>query len=912
MSKSKKNKPSGKKTKSGRNSQQGKPSGKSSNGSYAFEIVGREHILEHLTTQAAPANLRQLMQEFGYAAESDEAEALRRRLGAMCRDAQLIQNRNGAYLPVKSSDLIAGYVSANSAGFGFVNCDDGNADIYVNAKQMRQVLHGDKVVVCITGVDNRGRREGRITDVVERAHTDVVGRLTIEPGVTFVRPSNNRIHMDFLVQGDDLGDARDGDMVLLKITEQPSRRHPPVGRIVEVLGQHLEAGMEIDVALRSHGIPFEWPKAVQDQVSGFKSAPDKNDIEGRRDITKLPLVTIDGEDARDFDDAVYCEKNEDGWRLYVAIADVSHYVQPGSPLDKEATQRGTSVYFPEQVVPMFPEVLSNGLCSINPDVERLCMLCVMSLDDKGNLKRTRFQRAVMRSHARLTYTQVADMIEARDKNLRQQYKKLVPHLENLHRLYKRLLKLRERRGSIEFESQESRFVFDENRKIKAIVPVQRNVAHRMIEECMVLANVAAAAYLLKRKVPALYRVHHGPTEDRLDDLRGFLALRGLSLGGGDQPDTTDFAKLAREAAKLPDAAVVQTVMLRSMQAAVYQPGNDGHFGLALPHYAHFTSPIRRYPDLLVHRALGHVIDGGKSSDYFYGVSEMEHLGESCSMTERRAEEATRDVVGWLKCEFMQHRIGDDFNGVVASVTSFGLFIQLKDMYIDGLVHVSTLGFDYFHFDPAALTLVGERTGTRFGLGDPVRVRVANVDLDERKIDFELIDAKVGRKSRRKSGGKSRRKGEPESNSHEVEKGKAKRKGKSSSSRKKVTKKQGRKRREKNAIAASGKEIKTNKYKTRKKTAKQSTDEATDLGTDLGKKAGLDKPDSKKVRKKPKSKSRVKPKSESKAKAKTKAKTKAKAKSKSKSRSKTKHKAKGGSANTSRKQRKKSKQSKKKT
>ena len=729
---------------------------------YDSPVAGRDEILAYLKKESAPRKLKDIQLAFGYAKDSDESEGIRRRLVAMSRDGQLITNRAGAYLPINDSDLVAGFVSANSQGFGFVICDDGKDDVYLNAAQMRQVLHGDKVVVCITGTDHRGRREGRITDVVERAHKQVVGRLVVEPGVAFVTPDNKKIHLDILVAADSLADAQNGDIVLVELTEQPSRKHPPVGRIVEVLGEHLQAGMEIDVALHSYGIPSEWPIEVDKQTTRFKSKPSKKDKHNRRDISDLPLVTIDGEDARDFDDAVYCEQTATGWRLYVAIADVSHYVKVSTPLDDEAQNRGTSVYFPEHVVPMLPEALSNGLCSINPHVERLCMLCIMSLAPSGELKRTRFQRAVMTSHARLTYTEVDAMVTKRDKGLRRKHKALVPHLENLHKVYKKLKKLRAKRGCIEFDSQESKFVFDENRKISEILPVERNDAHKMIEECMVLANVAAAAFLLKAKIPALYRVHHGPTADRLDDLRSFLALRNLSLGGEDKPDTTHFAALAKEVEKLPDSRIIQMVMLRSMQAATYTPANDGHFGLALDHYAHFTSPIRRYPDLLVHRAIGHVLDGGKASDYGYSESEMASLGESCSMTERRAEEATRDVIGWLKCEYMQHHVGDEFQGVISSVTSFGLFVQLDNLFIDGLVHVSTLGQDYFQFDSQSLTLRGERTGVRYGLGDTVRVRVAAANLEDRKIDFEMLDI-VNSAGLAKSSGKSSGKGKRSSN-----------------------------------------------------------------------------------------------------------------------------------------------------
>lgn len=733
-----------------------KPEKGTSKRTYSSPIAERKDILKVINKAGQPLTYDQLLVHFEYHESDEKREALRRRLGAMCRDGQLIRNRKQGFVPVDANDLVAGHISAHADGFGFLVVDDESADIYLNATQMRQVLHGDKAVVCITGTDHRGRKEGRITDVLERANTRVVGRLVIDQGVTYIQPDNKRIHLNLLIPPRDAGDASNGDMVVAEIVEQPSRRNPPVGRIVEVLGEHLTPGMEIDVAIHSHGIPSEWPADVIKQTSKYKDTVSAKDIKNRRDVRDLPLVTIDGADARDFDDAVYCEKTETGWRLFVAIADVSHYVKPGSALDNEAQNRGTSVYFPGRVVPMLPEELSNGLCSLNPDVDRLCMLCIMSLDSTGELKRTRFQRAVMRSYARLTYEQANEIVMLRDKEQRKKFRPLVPHLDNLYKLFKVLSRQRQKRGAIEFESNESRIEFDADRKINAIVPVMRNDAHKLIEECMILANVATAGYLLKRKMPALYRVHHGPQADRLDDLRSFLALRGLKLTGGDKPGARDFAALAKSAAKLPDATVIHTVMLRSMQAAVYQPGNEGHFGLSLDHYAHFTSPIRRYPDLLVHRAIGHILDGGKPSNYGYSANEMTHLGEHCSTTERRAEEATRDVTSWLKCEYMLEHIGDTFNGVISTVTSFGLFIQLKGIYVDGLAHIASLGSDYYHFDQAAHTLTGERSGVQYALGDSIRVKVTAVNLDERKIDFQTIDG--GSKSQRRGGGKDSRKG----------------------------------------------------------------------------------------------------------------------------------------------------------
>jgi len=521
----------------------------------------------------------------------------------MIRDGQLIQNRRRGLMPVDADNLLAGRVTAHPDGFGFVIVEDSDKDIYLNGKQMRQVLHGDRVVVCVTGVDHRGRREGRVVDVVERANQSLVGRLSIDRGTVVVLPDNKRIHQDLLIVPGELGEAQDGDMVVAEIVEQPTLRHQPVGRISEVLGQHLRPGMEIDVALHSHGIPAQWPEAVLDEAAAFSTTVPEGAAKGRTDVRDTALITIDGADARDFDDAVWCEKTADGWRLLVAIADVAHYVAVGSPLDIEAVDRGTSVYFPGRVVPMLPEVLSNGLCSLNPAVDRLCMLCELNLDAQGEVGKVRFHNGIMRSHARLTYDQVNEMLTDKTSALREKHAPLMPMIEELHALYGVLANKRRERGAIEFDSNETVIVFDDNKKIKEIVPIQRNDAHKLIEECMILANIHAARYLEEKGIPALYRVHAGPKADRLEDLRSFLALRSLSLGGGDSPTALDYAALAESIADRPDRSVIQTVMLRSMQQAVYQPKNEGHFGLALDHYAHFTSPIRRYPDLLVHRAL---------------------------------------------------------------------------------------------------------------------------------------------------------------------------------------------------------------------------------------------------------------------------------------------------------------------
>jgi ribonuclease R len=497
--------------------------------------------------------------------------------------------------------------------------------------------------------------------------------------------------------------------------------------------------MEIEVAIQSYNLPSEWPEAVRDEIAGWgEEIPDEARV-GREDIRHLPLVTIDGEDARDFDDAVYCERTPKGWKLYVAIADVSYYVCPETALDGEAQKRGTSVYFPNRVIPMLPEVLSNGLCSLNPETDRLCMVCEMNISQDGVLLKSRFFTGLMNSHARLTYNEVAAIL-AGDKAERRKRRGLIHHLEELHSLYKAFRRAREERAAIDFDTQESRIIFGEGKKIEKIVPVVRNDAHKLIEECMLAANTAAARFLERHKLPHLVRIHEGPGAEKLADLRALLGRLGLSLGGGDKPEPKDYCRLTDEIAGRPDEHLIQTVLLRSMAQAVYSPEQKGHFGLALEMYTHFTSPIRRYPDLLVHRAIRHAIEGKKKGTFPYGTNEMSHLGEHCSFTERRADEATRNVVAWLKCEYMQDKLGEEFSGVISAVTAFGFFVELKDIFIEGLVHVSGLDQDYFHYDPAGLCLKGERTGKTYRLGDVVQVIVARVNLDERKIDLELVRA----------------------------------------------------------------------------------------------------------------------------------------------------------------------------
>jgi len=704
---------------------------------YERPIPSRELIIQVVKEQGVPLCLEELAKLLDVGAEED-VESLRRRLKAMERDGQLLRNRRDRYCYVNHKDLIAGRVIAHPDGFGFLRPDEGGDDLFISPKEMRLLMHEDRAVVSVQGVDRRGRREAAVVEVLERNTQRLVGRLYVEAGISFVVPDSKHIPRDVLIPEEYAGGAAPGQIVVAEIIEQPTRRREPIGKVVEVLGDHLGPGMEIEVAIRSHDLPNVWPDAVLSEISRWGREVPEEAKAGRVDLRKLPLVTIDGEDARDFDDAVYCERTTKGWKLYVAIADVSHYVAPATALDQEAHRRGTSVYFPERVIPMLPEVLSNGLCSINPEEDRLCMVCELLLNSEGKVTRSKFYPAVMRSHARLTYSEVASILVDQDNTLRQHRKDLVPHLEDLYAVYKLLRVAREERGAMDFDTQESRIIFGEDRKIATIVPVMRNDAHRLIEECMLAANTAAAKYLGRIKIPHLLRIHDGPSAEKLTDLRSFLGEVGLYLGGGEKPQPKDFFALLEKIAGRPDEHLIQTVLLRSLSQAVYSPERKGHFGLALEEYTHFTSPIRRYPDLLVHRAIKYGLEGRPAVEFGYSLSDMTLFGEHCSAAERRADEATRDVVSWLKCEYMQARLGEEFAGVISAVTSFGFFVELTDIFVEGLVHISTLDRDYFHYDPIGHRLQGERSGVTYRLGDTVRVIVARVDLDERKMDFELI------------------------------------------------------------------------------------------------------------------------------------------------------------------------------
>ena len=714
---------------------------------YPHPIPSREFI-QQVLTEHGPLDFAQLSKVLGLKQERDN-EALQRRLKAMARDGQLLENRRGAYCLINTRDLVAGRVIGHPDGFGFLKPDAQGEDVCLSAREMRGLFHNDRAVVQITGQDRRGRLEGAIVEVLERNTKRVVGRLYQESGVGFLVPDNKRLHHDIIIPRDALGGANQGQILVAEIVEQPTKRTQPIGRVIEVLGEHMAAGMESAIAIRAFDLPVIWPEGVQQEIASLSAEVPETAKEGRTDLRAIPLVTIDGDDARDFDDAVYCERTPKGWRLLVCIADVSAYVMPNSALDHEAYQRGTSVYFPDRVLPMLPEALSNGLCSLNPGVDRLCMACELYINTEGRIIRSSFFPAVMRSHARLTYDQVAELLTDTAIAKTDTQIALLPHLQHLQMLYKVLDAARRVRGAIDFESNETKFRFDAQGKISEIYPLVRNEAHRIIEECMLAANVAAARLLERKRLPTLYRVHQGPKEEKLKDLRSFLGELGLGLPGGEKPEAKDYAALMATIQTRPDKHLIQTVMLRSLSQAVYAPSNLGHFGLAYSAYTHFTSPIRRYPDLVVHRAIKHLLQGGTREDFIYSLSKLQGIGEHCSTAERRADEATWDAIAWLKCEYMRGRIGEQHHGTISGVSSFGFFVELDKIHVDGLVHITNLDNDYYHFDPVGHRLTGERSGRIYRLGDRVKVIVTAVNMDERKIDFLLAGTAAPQGSGRK-------------------------------------------------------------------------------------------------------------------------------------------------------------------
>ncbi|MFD0737787.1 ribonuclease R [Lysobacter koreensis] len=717
---------------------------------YEQPIASREMIVQLLAAADGPMAIEELAQKLALI-EPDRFDALTNRLRAMVRDGQLLQNRKGAFAPAERMDLIPGVVIANPDGFGFLRPEAGGGDdLFLSPFEMRKVMHGDRVLACVTGMDRRGRREGAIVEVLERRLNRLIGRYTVEAGIGFVVPDDRRIQRNVLIPPESRGDAQHGQLVVAELVQAPDAQRPPIGRVLTVLGDKLTASLAVQAAIHGHEIPHEFSPEVLAEAAAVPITVDAATAATRVDLRALPLVTIDGEDAKDFDDAVYCEPNRDGFRLVVAIADVSAYVKPGTPLDVEATRRATSVYFPGFVVPMLPETLSNGICSLKPKVDRLCFVCDMQIDRKGEVTRSKFYEAVMNSHARLTYTQVwhavmpipaegdAVLQEQHDEAIAQ-IGSLLPHIQRLHQLFAILSKAREHRGAIEFESSEVRFVLGTQGEVVQAGMLQRNDAHKLIEECMIAANVEAAKFLLATQVPAPYRVHDRPPESKYADLQEFLKEFKLKMPAWAQVHPRDFTQLLKKVRERADAALIESVLLRSQSLAVYQPDNLGHFGLALEAYAHFTSPIRRYPDLLVHRAIKHVLSGAKADDYPYSPREMTALSLQSSERSRRADEAAREVDERYRAAWMEQHVGGQFEGTISGVTSFGLFIELDDSKVNGLVHVTQLPNDFYHFDPIRKTLTGERTGREFRLGDRLSIIVLKASVEDRKIDFRLVE-----------------------------------------------------------------------------------------------------------------------------------------------------------------------------
>jgi ribonuclease R len=729
----------------------------------------RDAVLAELTQARSPLTPEELAQRL--AIDATARVRFDADVSELERAGRIVRNRAGLLLVAARANLLSGQVQGHRDGFGFLIRDDGGPDLALPEHEMSKVLHGDRVLARPAGLDRRGRQEGEIVEVIESRTNRLVGRFLNERGVTIVVPEDQRIAHDILVPPGSALEAEPGQVVVVEIVQQPQRHVQPMGRVVEVLGAIDDPGMEIEIAVRKFAVPHEFPSEVLTEALKLPESVRPTDLKQRVDLRDVPMVTIDGEDARDFDDAVYCEpmdKRRKKWRLIVAIADVSHYVTPGSAIDGEAQNRSTSVYFPRRVIPMLPEKLSNGLCSLNPAVDRLVMVADMVVGAEGEIGAYQFYPAVIHSHGRLTYTEVWDALSIPGSPAARRLAPLLPHLQDLYALYKVLAKARVERGALDLETTETYIVCDPNGRIEKIVPRTRNDAHKIIEECMLAANVCSADLLERQKHPALYRIHEGPTPERLGNVRTLLKSLGLHLEGDDDPASSHYAELLRKIAGRPDQQLLQTVLLRSMQQAVYSPHNAGHFGLSYEAYTHFTSPIRRYPDLLVHRAIKAVLGNKvyvptiaagddaplpmprgkpgrrapppapKPGKQPAGMAVWEKLGLICSANERRADDASRDVEAWLKSYYMRERVGETFSGTVSAVVPFGVFVVLDDLFVEGLVHVSELGSEYFTFNEPMHELRGERTGMRYRLADRVTVQVARVDLEARRIEFRLV------------------------------------------------------------------------------------------------------------------------------------------------------------------------------
>jgi ribonuclease R len=734
-----------------------KKSNKKNRNPYRHPIPGRSELLEYIKQAGRPLGPSDLAEAFDIAGASHR-EKLLEVLRKMVRSGQILENRRGEFLLLKRLNLVTGTIIGHPDGFGFVRRDEGDDDVYLSAGQMRSLIHGDRVAVKIVGEDRRGRPEGRLVEILDRGVREIAGQFIRERGNGVVIPDNPRIAQRILIARGAAADARPGQIVVARILDYPTHVEQATGEIVEIIGSPGDRGIATDIAIHAHGIPTDWPKAVRRQAKDFGESVPESAKQGRVDLRGVNLVTIDGADARDFDDAVFAEPSGEGFRLLVAIADVGHYVEIGSPVDKQAITRGTSVYFPDRVVPMLPEVLSNGLCSLNPKVDRLCMVCEMRVGQDGKVSRSKFYEAVMRSSARLTYAEVNAFLSGQEAGAVP--RDLHDDIRHLHDVYRLFAGNRRKRGAVELDIPQTRINMDKDGTVKSISAMPRNDAHRLIEECMIAANVQAAKFMRRNRIATLYRNHAKPDPDRFDELCLYLKSLGLKVPHPDHVQPRDFAKMIDQVAGRPDATAISMAMLRSMSHAEYAPGNIGHFGLALDAYAHFTSPIRRYADLLVHRAIRHIIRTGKAGGYAYSADRMEQLGAITSAHERRAEDATREVEAWLKCQYMEERIGQEYPGVITGVTNFGVFVQIPELQIDGLVHVTGLGNDYFEFDQASQSLIGARSGKRFRLGDALDVVVARVDLDTKRIDFQLADdhREAGREKtvgRRKRGRRNR-------------------------------------------------------------------------------------------------------------------------------------------------------------
>jgi ribonuclease R len=732
--------------KKSRKPQKGKP--------YKHPIPGPNDLIDFLTETGKPLKADAILKAFDLKGQRMRS-LLVDKLNTMVRAGQIIENRRGEYCLTAKLDLVTGTVSGHRDGFGFVVRDDGESeDVYLSAREMRPLFDGDRVAVRVKGMDRRGRAEGQLVDVLERGTQQVAGQFIRERGIGLVIPDNSKISHRILIPKDESGGAKHGQMVVVEILDFPTYVEQATGRVVNIIGTPGEKGIATDIAIHSHAIPYKWPDTVREQVQEFGAEVPDASMDGRTELRNVDLITIDGADARDFDDAVFCMKAQSGWRLLVAIADVANYVSIGSALDKEAIVRGTSVYFPDRVVPMLPEVLSNGLCSLNPKVDRLCMVCDMEVSSSGKVTKATFFEGVMKSKARLTYSQVGDFLSGASKT--SVPSELQASVRDLHDLYKAFAKQRRHRGAIEIDLPQTKFKLNDDGEIDRIEVVPRNDAHRLIEECMIAANVEAAKFLKKHRIPGLYRVHPKPDTDRFNDLRLYLISLGLKVPHPDHVEPRHFTQLIEQVKDRPDSAAITMAMLRSLTHAEYSPTNVGHFGLALESYAHFTSPIRRYPDLLVHRAIRHIIRGGKPGKYDYAPKEMERLGAITSAHEKRAEEATRDVEAWLKCQYMEQHLGDEFDGVITGVTNFGLFVQITELMTDGLVHVTSLANDYYKYDAGSQKLVGERSGHTYSLGEEMRIRVERVDMETRKIDFRPVTEISPKAQKKRSASKKSR------------------------------------------------------------------------------------------------------------------------------------------------------------